>query len=775
MESILRKWDRMLSSGREGTRHGKYQKNLVEKNLSGKLLGLLLSIFVSSNLVLSSNYEGETWRKIIEQHLGKMKIRQPSAVFSYSVNCLRSDSTTSANANTLEEAVNSSPLCNVSQWRVGLDSPLFSYFCGRSRIISGSGGCQVLISNTTLIPGTRRTLRCSFATLHKELKTNNQRGSVLPATNAVIFASGGNFSQDLAPEFLAFPPDGEAGSCAFLSVIPEDFPPDMSIEFQAVCRSLDDRGARDLVTAAPIQLIPPLTTSPTISPTVSPETPVIFGAAASPEENEILQSYAVIIIVVIGVSILIAIVIVIVALPHKRWCQGCCQTSNISNREEEKGGGQDEKSSSSLHRFTLGSIRIYEESEISLIAKIGDGNFGTVHKAWIQEPLMAATFAGGGGGGGDHGAAALHENRGEKHAGKEKKTNTKIDERFKENRRKRYITAVIKVPKKAGGFSSDAMHELETMANLKAHPNLYSSCAHTSMKVQLLGIVTLKRKLCIIVEFCEKGDLTTLHDKEDLRQRERFFRIAKDVCAGIKCLHEARIVHRDIAVIAWAWASPEALKTRKFDSRSDIWAFGVALWEIATKGSSPYHEQAHLLDNPIRAIIKGDVRLAIPPDVRQTMAFAMPLIASCLRYDAKERPDAGNLLNMIMSEMHGSYSNNRYAVTLEEDLRRRRSRRSIKTEVRTEEEKNEENNCKNEKQKSASAGAASKVASFDHGGNVSSEASCSQYNLFQKKMFANMHVSEKDLEIALDSNGKSKVWEGDSVAVTEFISNTYKY
>jgi len=678
----------------------------------------------------------------------------------------------------------------------------------------------------------------------------------------------------------------------------------MSIEFQAVCRSLDDRGARDLVTAAPIQLIPPLTTSPTISPTVSPETPVIFGAAASPEENEILQSYAVIIIVVIGVSILIAIAIVIVALPHKRWCQGCCQTSNISNREEEKGGGQDEKSSSSLHRFTLGSIRIYEESEISLIAKIGDGNFGTVHKAWIQEPLMAATFAAAGGGG-DHGAAALHENRGEKHAGKEKKTNTKIDERFKENRRKRYITAVIKVPKKAGGFSSDSMHELETMANLKAHPNL----------VQLLGIVTLKRKLCIIVEFCEKGDLTTLHDKEDLRQRERFFRIAKDVCAGIKCLHEARIVHRDIAcrnllmkengtvlvsdyglsrilsreesyyeirhsTFPWAWASPEALKTRKFDSRSDIWAFGVALWEIATKGSSPYHEQAHLLDNPIRAIIKGDVRLAIPPDVRQTMAFAMPLIASCLRYDAKERPDAGNLLNMIMSEMHGSYSNNRYetctclatssiatsaasssparlslmnntasskrssssttgigtdedtkrllrktarmssttthatmeqqqqqqqqqqqhpkeekeggrkegqhggdnngdrdlyAVTLEEDLRRRRSRRSIKTEVRTEEEKNEENNCKNEKQKSASAGAASKVASFDHGGNVSSEASCSQYNLFQKKMFANMHVSEKDLEIALDSDGKSKVGEGDSVAVTEFISNTYKY
>jgi len=420
------------------------------------------------------------------------------------------------------------------------------------------------------------------------------------------------------PQFLVLPPDGGEGSCAFLTgvsttvdsivgfslsiEIPEDFPPDTPIEFQAVCRYFDDRGARDFVTAAPIQLAP-LTSSPTTSPTVSPETATVLAAAAQQENvpvslpfpgadtpsllllllwllllcacvcflrcvlQEKIPSYAIAILIVAGVVVVLAVTMMTV-FPPRRWCPP--GGGGISLRGGRKEGNQDTKAgaSNSHHRFTLGSIRIYEESEISLITRIGDGNFGTVHKATIPLPERDPAVASAG----DIAAAANFE-RGKGQERKEAKAKaigrTRIDERVVGHRRRRKCaTAVIKVPKKAGGFTSDAIHEMETMANLKPHPNL----------VQLLGIATLQRKLCIIVEFCEKGDLSTLHEKEDLRERQRFFGIAKDACAGIKCLHEARIVHRDIAVIIACFLAkgkqivrPHATSSTKFINAGHPW------------------------------------------------------------------------------------------------------------------------------------------------------------------------------------------------------------
>ena len=59
------------------------------------------------------------------------------------------------------------------------------------------------------------------------------------------------------------------------------------------------------------------------------------------------------------------------------------------------------------------------------------------------------------------------------------------------------------------------------------------------------------------------------------------------------------------------WTAPEAIAFRKFTSASDVWSFGIVMWEVMSYGERPYWDWSN--QEVIKAIEKG-FRLPAPMD-----------------------------------------------------------------------------------------------------------------------------------------------------------------
>jgi len=238
--------------------------------------------------------------------------------------------------------------------------------------------------------------------------------------------------------------------------------------------------------------------------------------------------------------------------------------------------------------------------------------------------------------------------------------------------------AVAKTAKRNSGLSMDNIKELRAMAIIKPHPNL----------VQFYGVVTLGSDICFLVEYCEKGSLSSLHKTENLLAIPMRLKIIRDISSGLVALHQSRIVHRDLACrnllmkldgtvvlsdyglsrqlddedevylvktskFPWAWTSPETIETGNFSMKSDIWSFGVTLWEVITKGRFPYG--AALAKYPKRLvvdrIINGTLKISVPEWASEQMPFFTKVLNECLRHDDMLRPTAAEILKMTEEEL----------------------------------------------------------------------------------------------------------------------------
>lgn len=219
----------------------------------------------------------------------------------------------------------------------------------------------------------------------------------------------------------------------------------------------------------------------------------------------------------------------------------------------------------------------------------------------------------------------------------------------------------------------DLAQELRVMKNLDPHPNV----------VRLLGCCTEREPMFVILEYVSGGKLQSFlrasreernHGGPGLTSRDLtgfVYQIAK----GMEYLASKGIIHRDLAArnilidenrackvadfgfardvaanqiyerksegrLPIRWMAPESLYDNIFSVKSDIWSFGVLIWEIVTLGSTPY---PGLAAAEVMRRIKEGYRLDRPEHCKRELYNIMYY---CWDKDPACRPSFGELVSL---------------------------------------------------------------------------------------------------------------------------------
>uniref|UniRef100_A0A671WJR4 non-specific protein-tyrosine kinase n=1 Tax=Sparus aurata TaxID=8175 RepID=A0A671WJR4_SPAAU len=184
--------------------------------------------------------------------------------------------------------------------------------------------------------------------------------------------------------------------------------------------------------------------------------------------------------------------------------------------------------------------------------------------------------------------------------------------------------------------------------------------------VKLIGVIT-ENPVWIIMELCTLGELRSfLQVRKYNLDLATLILFAYQLSTALAYLESKRFVHRDIAArnvlvssvdcvmlgdfglsrymedssyykaskgkLPIKWMAPESINFRRFTSASDVWMFGVCMWEILMYGIKPFQG---VKNNDVIGRIENGERLAMPPQCPPTL---YSLMTKCWSYDPSKRP-----------------------------------------------------------------------------------------------------------------------------------------
>jgi len=257
------------------------------------------------------------------------------------------------------------------------------------------------------------------------------------------------------------------------------------------------------------------------------------------------------------------------------------------------------------------------------------------------------------------------------------------------------LVAVKTVKDNGGKEVEDLVQEMNIMKEIGTHPNI----------VTLLGVCTEQEPLLLIMEYVMYGKLLT-HLREQRAKQSSFFNFSKEtdelpdtltakdltkfaygVAKGMEYLVSKGIIHRDLAArnilvdhnkltkisdfglsrnlrdigsemyeqktkgaLPIRWMAPESLYFSVFTPKSDVWGFGILMWEIVTLGSTPYPGMGA---REVMRRVRDGYRLERPAHCHPQL---YALIQRCWSGDMNKRPDFSELrkeLAKLLEDQHG--------------------------------------------------------------------------------------------------------------------------
>ncbi|XP_072022146.1 uncharacterized protein [Amphiura filiformis] len=222
----------------------------------------------------------------------------------------------------------------------------------------------------------------------------------------------------------------------------------------------------------------------------------------------------------------------------------------------------------------------------------------------------------------------------------------------------------VKVLKDSKEQSSDFMKELKFLQSLDPHPNI----------IGFIGCCTDKEPYYLVLEYAPNGNLREyLHSirkepGEQVLQPKEIIGFAFDVSKGMEYISSKNCVHRDLATrnillgkenvcklsdfglardmetkhqyemksdsrVPVRWLAPESIKDNKYSIKTDVWSFGIVLWELVTMGAHPY---AGMNAKQVVKMVCDGERLDKPDHCNDAIYNFM---LKCWNDNPKRRPD----------------------------------------------------------------------------------------------------------------------------------------
>lgn len=229
------------------------------------------------------------------------------------------------------------------------------------------------------------------------------------------------------------------------------------------------------------------------------------------------------------------------------------------------------------------------------------------------------------------------------------------------------------------------MSELEVLKKLKPHPHV----------IKLLGCVTESDPLLVIIEHIPYGDLLGYlrksrnvdddnYNDPNVKPRtsltsQQLMKFSWQVADGMTYLSSKKIIHRDLAArnilvgerekckvtdfgmarhvgrentyqwktergVPTKWTAFEALQYGRYTMKSDVWSFGIVLYEVFTIGGSPY---PGLDGQQVIKLLQRGHRMPRPPHVDDAL---YKIMQDCWQEDPNDRPTFEKL-RKVLKEM----------------------------------------------------------------------------------------------------------------------------